>query len=59
VAPLADHNGAYLADCQVGVAGGNPNTTGYEPYLLDDETTDRLWTLSEGWVGQAFPTIAG
>jgi NAD(P)-dependent dehydrogenase (short-subunit alcohol dehydrogenase family) len=59
VAPLADHNGAYLADCQVGVAGGNPNTTGFEPYLLDDETTDRLWTLSEAWVGQSFPAVSG
>lgn len=56
VAPLADHNGSYLADCQVGELGGNPNRTGYEPYLLDDATADRLWTLSEEWVGQSFPT---
>jgi NAD(P)-dependent dehydrogenase (short-subunit alcohol dehydrogenase family) len=56
VADLADHNGAYLADCQVGIEGGNPNHTGFEPYLLDDATTDRLWTLSEEWVGQAFPS---
>lgn len=55
VAPLADHNGSYLADCQVGVAGGNPNRTGYEPYLLDDASTDRLWELSEELVGVAFP----
>lgn len=56
VADLADHNGAYLADCQVGIEGGNPNHTGYEPYLLDDATTERLWTLSEEWVDQAFPS---
>lgn len=57
VAPLAEHNGAYLADCQLGVAGGNPNHTGFERYLLDDDAAERLWTLSEGWVGQAFPTF--
>ncbi len=55
VADLADHNGAYLADCQVGVEGGNPNTTGFMSYLLDDTTTDRLWSLSEELVGASFP----
>jgi NAD(P)-dependent dehydrogenase (short-subunit alcohol dehydrogenase family) len=57
VAPeLADHNGAYLADCQIGIEGGNPNSTGFAPYLLDDGTTDRLWSLSEELVGQRFPS---
>ena len=56
VADLADHNGAYLADCQVGVEGGNPNSTGFMSYLLDEATTDRLWSMSEELVGQQFPT---
>jgi hypothetical protein len=56
VADLADHNGAYLADCQVGVENGNPNSTGFMSYLLDDATTERLWVMSEELVGQAFPS---
>ena len=52
---LADHNGAYLGDCQLGVAGGNASHNGYEPYLDDADTAARLWTLSEELVGQAFP----
>ncbi len=56
VADLTTHNGSYLADCQVGVEGGNPNTTGFMSYLLDDAGTDRLWTVSEELVGQTFPT---
>lgn len=55
VADLAAHNGSYLADCQVGVESGNPNTTGFMSYLLDDAGTDRLWTVSEKLVGQKFP----
>ena len=55
VAPeLADHNGAYLADCQVGVEGGNTGTTGFMSYLLDEATRDRLWTLSEELTGQQY-----
>ena len=55
VAPeLADHNGAYLADCQLGVEGGNPGKTGFMSYLLDDGNTERLWTLSEELTGQDF-----
>ena len=55
VAPeLADHNGAYLADCGLGVEGGNAGTNGFMSYLLDDATTERLWTLSEELTGQDF-----
>jgi NAD(P)-dependent dehydrogenase (short-subunit alcohol dehydrogenase family) len=52
---LADHNGAYLGDCQLGVAGGNASHNGYEPYLDDADSAARLWTLSEELVGQSFP----
>ena len=54
-ADLADHNGAYLADCQIGIEGGDTSATGFATYLLDDETTNRLWTVSEGLVGAQFP----
>jgi len=55
VADIPDQNGAYLADCQIGVEGANPSETGFVGYLLDDTTTDGLWTLSEELVGQHFP----
>ena len=56
VAPgLGEHNGAYLADCQLGLEGGNPNKTGFSSHILDDTNTERLWTISEDLVGEAFP----
>lgn len=53
-AELADHNGAYLADCGLGVLGANPGINGMLPYLLDDEHATALWTLSEELVGEPF-----
>ncbi len=55
VADIADHNGAYLADCQLGVEGGNPGETGFASWILDDETAGALWELSEELVGLQFP----
>ncbi len=51
---LAGHNGAYLADCGVGVLGADPGVNGFMPYLLDDEHAAALWALSERLVGQRF-----
>ncbi len=51
---LADHNGAYLADCGLGVLGANPGVNGFMPYLLDDEHAAALWELSETLVGTSF-----
>jgi NAD(P)-dependent dehydrogenase (short-subunit alcohol dehydrogenase family) len=48
---LADHGGAYLADCQVGVVGGNVSAHGVEPHARDPEAALRLWELSEKLVG--------
>ncbi|NNE74124.1 MAG: SDR family NAD(P)-dependent oxidoreductase [Acidimicrobiales bacterium] len=53
-AEAGDRNGSYLADCQFGEPGGNPSSTGFSDYLLDDATTDRLWTLSEELTGASF-----
>ncbi len=44
---LVDHSGAYLADCGLGVEGGNIGRNGFEPYITDAATADRLWDLSE------------
>ena len=51
---LVGHNGAYLADCGLGVVGGDPGVNGFMPYLLDDEHAAALWELSERLVGQRF-----
>ena len=51
---IIDHNGAYLADCGLGVLGANPSTNGFRPYLLDDQRAAALWELSETLVGEAF-----
>jgi NAD(P)-dependent dehydrogenase (short-subunit alcohol dehydrogenase family) len=53
-AELVDHNGAYLADCGLGVLGANPSVNGFRPYLLDDQHAAALWTLSEELVGEPF-----
>jgi NAD(P)-dependent dehydrogenase (short-subunit alcohol dehydrogenase family) len=51
---LAEHNGAYLADCGLGVLGGDPGVNGFLPYLLDDDHAEALWGLSEELVGTTF-----
>ena len=52
---IADHNGTYLADCGLGVRGGNPGANGFVPYIEDDETAAKLWDLSEQLTGISFP----
>ncbi|HEV2368350.1 MAG TPA: SDR family NAD(P)-dependent oxidoreductase [Acidimicrobiales bacterium] len=51
---LKDHNGAYLANCGLGVLGADPGVNGFMPYLLDDEHAAALWELSEQLVEQRF-----
>ncbi|MGZ4726276.1 MAG: hypothetical protein ACXWB2_01015, partial [Acidimicrobiales bacterium] len=51
---LVDHNGAYLADCGLGVLGADPGVNGFLPYLLDDDHAAALWDLSEQLVGTPF-----
>jgi NAD(P)-dependent dehydrogenase (short-subunit alcohol dehydrogenase family) len=51
---LADHNGAYLANCGLGVLGADPGVNGFLPYLLDDDHAAALWALSEQLVGTAY-----
>ena len=53
-AALAEHNGAYLANCGLGVLGADPGVNGFRPYLLNDEHAAALWALSEQLVGQRF-----
>jgi NAD(P)-dependent dehydrogenase (short-subunit alcohol dehydrogenase family) len=51
---LADHGGAYLADCQLGMTGAEYGERNVQPHAQDPDAAARLWTASEGWVGQAF-----
>ena len=51
---LAGHGGAYLADCQLGMKGRNHGERSVEPHAQDPDAATRLWTASEGWVGQPF-----
>jgi NAD(P)-dependent dehydrogenase (short-subunit alcohol dehydrogenase family) len=51
---LADHGGAYLADCQLGIAGADHGERSVHPHAQDPDAAARLWTLSEGWVSQKF-----
>jgi protochlorophyllide reductase len=51
---LAAHGGAYLADCQLGIAGGNAGVRGVAPHAADPAIARRLWMESEKWVGQVF-----
>jgi NAD(P)-dependent dehydrogenase (short-subunit alcohol dehydrogenase family) len=51
---LSSHNGAYLADCGLGVLGADPGVNGFLPYLLDDDHADALWDLSEQLVAERF-----
>ncbi len=51
---LATRNGAYLADCGLGVQGVNPTVNGYMDYLVDDDHARRLWILSERLTGVSF-----
>ena len=55
IAPgLEAHNGAYLADCGLGVLGADPGVNGFMAYLLDDDHAAALWALSEQLVGWRF-----
>jgi NAD(P)-dependent dehydrogenase (short-subunit alcohol dehydrogenase family) len=51
---LLTHNGAYLADCGLGVLGANPGANGFLPHILDDDRAAALWELSEEMVGERF-----
>jgi NAD(P)-dependent dehydrogenase (short-subunit alcohol dehydrogenase family) len=52
-ADLVDHSGAYLADCGLGVEGGNIGRNGFAPYIADTDTAAQLWDLSERLVDAA------
>ncbi len=44
---LVGHSGRYLADCGLGVPGGNVGRNGCEPHIADEARADQLYDLSE------------
>ena len=51
---LEGRGGRYLADCQLGVEGGDTGSTGVAPHALDPVAARRLWELSESLTGVAY-----
>lgn len=53
---LANRGGLYLEDCSIGEPAPEIGLSGgYAPWALDTEAAERLWSMSEEWVGQRFP----
>jgi NAD(P)-dependent dehydrogenase (short-subunit alcohol dehydrogenase family) len=52
---LEGRGGLYLEDCGVAAArSSDADETGYEPYALDAEAAEQLWSVSEELVGEHF-----
>lgn len=53
-ADLAGTGGVYCEDCHVAPVDDTDPTGGVRSYALDPDAAERLWTLSEELVGEAF-----
>ena len=55
-AELEGRGGLYLEDCAVAAPAEQANLTegGYAPRAMDPARAERLWALSEQWVGERF-----
>ncbi len=52
---LGGRGALYLEDCQIAkAAAGGGAVSGVESWALDPIAAERLWQLSEEWVGQSF-----
>ena len=51
---LAGCGGLYLEDCHVAEAATADSAGGVQPWAVDPVAAERLWQLSEQWVGQCF-----
>ena len=51
---LEGTGGLYLEDCQIAHPGGEDSMAGVQPWATDREAAERLWQLSQQWVGQEF-----
>jgi NAD(P)-dependent dehydrogenase (short-subunit alcohol dehydrogenase family) len=53
-AQLEGRGGLYLEDCGIAAPAQPDSMIGVEPWAIDPVAAERLWTLSEELVGQAF-----
>lgn len=54
---LDGQGGVYCEDCNIADLIDEPGASlGVCSYAVDPEAADRLWTLSEEWTGEKFPT---
>jgi len=54
-AELAGYGGIYLEDCQIAPrCDGELETPGYVDHAVDPEAAERLWAMSEEYVGERF-----
>ena len=51
---MAGVTGKYLEDCHIGRLADPMEYDGYQAYALDEDHAERLWSWSEGIVGQRF-----
>ncbi|HAN26910.1 MAG TPA: short-chain dehydrogenase [Haliea salexigens] len=51
---LEGKGGLYLEDCQIAQPAADGVIGGVHPWALDEEAAERLWQLSQEWVGQEF-----
>ncbi len=58
-ADLSGHGGAYLENCGVAYANNDEADAsgGAKPWIRDAATAEKLWTLSEELVGEAFGSV--
>jgi NAD(P)-dependent dehydrogenase (short-subunit alcohol dehydrogenase family) len=57
---LEGRGGLYLEDCRVSALRSSPEAeTGYEPWALDPEAAEKLWSVSEELVGERFEWQGG
>lgn len=55
---LEGHGGLYCEDCHVGSEKRSDDSLeGYAAYAMDPIAAGRLWSLSEEWVGESFPSV--
>jgi len=54
--PLLTAGGVYCEDCNVSeiIADDDPANTGVHNWAIDSETAKKLWTVSEGMLGERF-----
>ena len=52
---LEGRGGLYLEDCGIGVPkSSESDSSGYEPWVVDNDAAAKLWDVSEAMLGEKF-----